>query len=170
MAQEDEAAALRSRYLEKMTGDLPAGSAGAESVREALTAAEGTCVSFLAKEDDPSNREAMIRATEAAMIAAAELDSRMKSLMEHIGSFLRERVALARIGREPPSSSPGSKASGGNFDACLRSDPKNCWAGIDGEKRSGTSARSRRRWRAASKVVLAAKVNPGSQATSPSFS
>ena len=46
--------------------------------------------------------------------------------------------------RPPPTTrwrSPGSKASGGRFVGCSPSDPRNCWAGIGGENRSGKNVR-----------------------------
>jgi restriction system protein len=101
MAQEDEVAVLRARY-EKLARKLPPGSAGAENASEILARAEGF-VESIAREEDPSKREGMTRAREALFLGAAEADSRMRPFMGLLCSYIRERVALARAGREPAS-------------------------------------------------------------------
>jgi restriction system protein len=108
MTQEEEVALLRSRYLEKLTNKLSPGDPSAEKVMEALTGADGLCES-IANEESPSNREGMIKALKAAFLGAAYIESRMQPVAELFGSYIRERVALAKVGREQTSPANASQ-------------------------------------------------------------
>ena len=70
----------------------------------------------------------------------------------------RRQPSLRGCGTKPPATiqcpSPESKASGGKFVGCLPSDPRSCWAGIEGENRSAKIVRSRRHWRVRTKRTL----------------
>jgi restriction system protein len=101
VVQGDEAAsALRSRYVDQLANEFPSGSLNVEKVREALIGAEGICKS-IAKEKNPTNREGMMRAMQAAFLGAVEIESGNRRAMELLGSYIRERVSIGGFGTQP---------------------------------------------------------------------
>ncbi|MGA2620869.1 MAG: restriction endonuclease [Thermoguttaceae bacterium] len=96
------ASAFNLRSLEKLITELPPCSPTAESLRKVVISIKDVC-GLIASEENPANREAMIRATQSALLGVAESESGLQRVMDLVGSIIRKRVAI-QVQGEPPFS------------------------------------------------------------------
>jgi restriction system protein len=92
---DQEVLALQDAYIARML-TVSTGAPDAKAIRNSIYGLDSICKS-IANENDPINREFIIRSLQSSCLGAAERDNSKQELMEILSSYIKERVSLAQI-------------------------------------------------------------------------